>query len=400
MSAKDALDRRKLMNWARQDPDHGNVVGMLATTYDLDPSFFNSDYLPTFLGLGAWEDTSWSNRVAMQRALARTEAAVVMMDARRFRGRPRSLHIEVTPAVGPSGIKLHAKILVVIQERAIRLLVGSANLTEGGYRYNREVGLPIVATAQTPKLATLVGEALVDMHEPLRPWWTPAADRIRALSLETMAGWKKPKDDENRFAWSWGTRSLAKQFTDWWPDEEILGVTIVSPFWTDEGAGGPVAKLLAQFGRDRISGATVRLLTEAAPETQNTFRPALPAALASWDARQLGVRGEVQAVDPRVLPEEVGGRTDYQLVRPLHAKIVVVQGPMTTLAYIGSANFTQHGWGFIGAPSNIEAGVIMKRRGKDRQDLEGLEQHPNALNRGLPRQPLACADSRRRHSRA
>ena len=29
-----------------------------------------------------------------------------------------------------------------------------------------------------------------------------------------------------------------------------------------------------------------------------------------------------------------------------------------------------------------------------------LEQHPNALNWGLPRQPLACADSRRRHSRA
>ena len=372
MSAKDGLDRRKLMNWARQDPDHGNVVGMLATTYDLDPTFFDSDYLPTFLGLGAWEDTSWSNRVAMQRALARTEAAVVMMDARRFRGRPRSLHIEVTPAVGPSGIKLHAKILVVIQERAVRLLVGSANLTEGGYRYNREVGLPIVVTAQTPKLAALVAEALVDMHEPLQPWWTPAADRIRTLALETMEGWQKSKEDENRFAWSWGTRSLARRFTDLWPDEKILGVTIISPFWTDEGDAGPVAKLLALLGRDRISGARIQLLTEAAPETQSTFRPALPAALAAWDASQLGVRGEVQAVDPRVLPEEVGGRTDYQPIRPLHAKIVVVEGLKTTLAYIGSANFTRHGWGFIGARSNIEAGVIMKRHGKDRQDLEGL----------------------------
>lgn len=372
MSAKDGLDRRKLMNWTRPDPDHGNVIGMLAATYDLDPTFFYSDYLPTFLGLGAWEDTSWSNRVAMQRALAQTEAAVVMMDARRFRGRPRSLHIEVTPAVGPSGVKLHAKILLVIQERAIRLLVGSANLTDSGYRYNREVGLPIVATARTPKLAALVAKALADMHEPLLPWWTPAADRIRTLALETMADWQTPKDDENQFVWTWGTRSLAKQFTNWWPDEKILGVTIISPFWTDEGDSGPVAKLLAQLGHERIIGARIRLLTQAAPETQNTFRPALPAALAAWDARQLGVRGEIQAIDPRVLPEEVGGRTDYQPIRLLHAKIVVVEGLKTTLAYIGSANFTQHGWGFIGARSNIEAGVIVKRHGRARQDLEGL----------------------------
>jgi hypothetical protein len=372
MSANDDLERRKLMNWARQDPDHGNVVGMLATTYDLDPSFFDTDYLPTFLGLGAWEDTSWSSRVAMQRALARTEAAVVMMDARRFRGRPRSLHIEVTPAVGPSGIKLHAKILLVIQERAIRLLVGSANLTNGGYRYNREVGLPIVATAHTPKLTAIVKGALDDMGAPLQPWWTPAAERVRALALDTIATWKKPKDDQNKFVWSSPTRPLAKQFTEWWPDEKISVVTIVSPFWTDEGDDGPVAKLLSRFGRDRIRGATIRLLTEADADSQNVVRPKLPAALANWDARHLGVRGEVQAVDPRVLPDEVGGRIDYQPSRPLHAKIVVVEGPKTTLAYIGSANFTKQGWGFAGARSNIEAGVILRRHGKERQTLESL----------------------------
>ena len=118
MSTKDNLDRRKVMDWVRPDiVSHGNVIGMLATTFELDPTFFDSDYLPTFLGLGAWEDTSWANRVAMQRVLAHTESTVVMMDARRFRGRPRSLHIEVMPAVGPGGMKLHAKVLLVVQRR-------------------------------------------------------------------------------------------------------------------------------------------------------------------------------------------------------------------------------------------------------------------------------------------
>jgi hypothetical protein len=373
MSTKEDLDHRKMMDWVRPDiASHGNVMGMLATTFELDPTFFDSDYLPTFLGLGAWEDTSWSNRITMQRALAQTEATVVMMDARRFRGRPRSLHIEHLPLVGPAGMKLHAKVLLVVQERAVRLLVGSANLTEGGYRHNREVALPLVATAQTPELSALVEQALTVMQQPLGPWWTQSAERVRMLALKTIADWPKSAIDNDHFVWSWGEQSLATEFTRLWPDEKISAVTIISPFWSDQGDGGPVAQLLAQLGHDRIAKAKLRLLTEAAPETQTTFRPKLPAALAAWDTRQLDVDGEIQAVDPRVLPAEVGGRTDYQPLRPLHAKVVVVEGPNTTLAYVGSANFTLHGWGFAGARSNIEAGVIIRRQGRDRRDLTGL----------------------------
>jgi hypothetical protein len=373
MSRDSDLDRRKMMDWVRPDiAAHGIVVGMLATTFEFDPTFFDSDYLPTFLGLGAWEDTSWSNRVAMQRALAQTEATVVMMDARRFHGRPRSLHIEHMPLVGPGGTKLHAKVLLVVQERAVRLLVGSANLTEGGYRHNREVTLPLFATAKTPNVSALVEQALITMEQPLRPWWTPAAERVRATALEVMSDWQKAPNVSDHFAWSWGEKSLATEFTRLWPEEKIAAVTIVSPFWSDKGEGGPVARLLSQFGNDRLAGAKIRLLSEASPESQTTFRPKIPAALAAWDIRGLGVAGEIQAVDPHVIPAEVGGRTDSQALRALHAKVVVVEGYNTTMAYVGSANFSEHGWGFAGARSNIEAGVIMLRRGRERQSLAGL----------------------------
>ena len=46
------------------------------------------------------------------------------------------------------------------------------------------------------------------------------------------------------------------------------------------------------------------------------------------------------------------------------------KGQATT--YIGSANFTLHGWGFAGGRSNIEAGVILQRQGKDRRSLDTL----------------------------
>ena len=44
--------------------------------------------------------------------------------------------------------------------------------------------------------------------------------------------------------------------------------------------------------------------------------------------------------------------------RPLHAKCLLLEGEDTTLAYVGSANFTSTGWGF-GATSNVEAGVAL-----------------------------------------
>jgi hypothetical protein len=383
MSGDGDLNRRKMMDWVRPDiTAHGIVIGMLATTFEFDPTFFDSDYLPTFLGLGAWEDTSWSNRVAMQRALAQTEATVVMMDARRFRGRPRSLHIEHMPLVGLGGMKLHAKVLLVVQERAVRLLVGSGNLTEGGYRHNREVTLPLVATAQMPSISALVEQALVTMEQPLGAWWTPAAERVRASALELVGGWQKDPIRDDHFVWSWSEKSLATEFTRLWPEEKIVAVTIVSPFWSDKGDGGPLAQMLNQFGKARVAGAKIRLLTEASPDSQTTFRPKLPAVLAAWDIRGLGVVGEIQAVDPHVLAAEVGGRMDFLPVRALHAKVVVVEGESTTMAYMGSANFTEHGWGFAGARSNIEAGVVMLRRGKDRQSLAGVI--PKATGRPVP----------------
>jgi hypothetical protein len=110
MSTNDDLDHRKMMDWVRPDiAAHGNVIGMLATTFELDPTFFGSDYLPTFLGLGAWEDTSFER--GRHATLAQTRQRCHMDAA--GRGRPRPLHMSTYRWSAPPGIKLHAKVLLV-----------------------------------------------------------------------------------------------------------------------------------------------------------------------------------------------------------------------------------------------------------------------------------------------
>jgi hypothetical protein len=369
---KREFERRRLMNLLRPDDSHGAIIGLLATTFDLEADFIESDYLPTFLGVGAWDDMSWASTIKMRRLLQQSEAAVIMMDGRRFRGRPRALHLEVLPTTGRAGNKLHAKVTLIVQEKAVRLMVGSANLTTRGYRSNREVGLSLSATAQERRTVPIIRQAIEGMRAPLEKWWTPAAERVVTLAAQTIAAWDDAPPSPDSFVWSYGGSSLAEAFGKAWPDEPVTSISIVSPFWSDQGAGGPVEQLLKILGLDRVSGAKVRLFAEQAPATQATLRPLVPAGLASWDCRPLGIHADLVAVDPQVLPEEVGGRTDYQPVRALHAKLVVVEGPRTSLAYIGSANFTHHGWGFAASRSNIEAGVILGRSGADRRALSAL----------------------------
>ena len=90
LSSADALDCRrggtmkksqptsddcKLMDRLTPDPSLGRLLGILTTTYEMQPEFFETDFLPTLLGLGAWDDRSWTSRIALEKHLADLEAA-------------------------------------------------------------------------------------------------------------------------------------------------------------------------------------------------------------------------------------------------------------------------------------------------------------------------------------
>jgi len=376
----DAIADRKLMDRIALDEERlGPMRGLLATTYELDPEFFEIDFLPTLLGLGAWDDRSWTTRIAMEKSLALMEAAAVVMEAGRYRGRPRSLRLELTPYVARAAGTLHAKVLVLVYDRAIRLLVGSSNLTTQGYRHNREVMLVLTAMPDALEQAALIRSALDTIPDALADAWSPGAERVRRLALEHLAQWGAPRSQrasDERFVWSGGPTPLRQTFLDAWPGgEPVRRIRIVSPFWSEERGDGPLEQLLGALqGRNALSdGCKLELGTEAHLHPDGHYRPVLPPSVAALDTTKHHVEGSARAVSPRVLPEEVG-MPDFRGVRPLHAKVVLLEGPTTSLAYAGSANFTASGWGFLPEPTraNIEAGVILRRTGRDRGALAAL----------------------------
>ena len=371
-------DDRKLMDRLTPEPALGRLLGMVATTYEMQPEFFETDFLPTLLGLGAWDDRNWTSRIALERYLAELEAASVLVDARPYRGRPRSLRVEVQPVYLPAGRILHAKILVNVYEEAIRLVFGSANLTEPGYRRNREVAAAVTATAKRQLESQLVRDALHSMRPLLGRWITPSAEQLLDLADGRLSDWAgETREQGVWFVWGGTAVPLWQQVIDLWPaNDRVERMTIVSPFWSEEDHDGPITKLIANLrSRDQIGeNLELRLLTEAAPDKQGTYRPKLPESFASFDARSIGVTASAVAVDPRVPPEEVGMTEGFSGTRCLHAKVVLMEGLENSLTFFGSANFTRRGWGFLLNPeqANIEAGLVMRRSGQARSHLQSL----------------------------
>ncbi|MCU0690312.1 MAG: phospholipase D family protein, partial [Polyangiaceae bacterium] len=232
----DATDSMRLIDTLLGGPDLGALRGVLATTYDLNPEFFEVDFLPAVFGLGAWDDRRWTSRIALERALATTSAVTVLMDGRRFQGRPRTLRVEVLPAIGERGQVLHAKITLLVFDSAVRLVVSSANLTEPGYRSNREVALCLTATPKRPAEGTLIAQALREARSLLGAWWTDGANAVTTTALTHLADWGVTQEtDGEQFVWGGGQKPLWKAFLDEWPtDEAVRRLTIVSPFWSEE----------------------------------------------------------------------------------------------------------------------------------------------------------------------
>jgi hypothetical protein len=368
----------KLMDHVASAMTGDPLTGILATTFELQPDWLETDYLPTLFALGAWDDRAHASRVALERRLAEVQSATLFQATDHFRGRPRSLRLEVVPVGRPGLGVLHAKVSLIVHESSIRLIVGSANLTENGYRRNREVAVSLSASARKPLQASLIRACLQPMPALFERWWTPGAQRLVSEALESLQEWA-PGTSANAdewFAWGGGEEPLWRSFLARWPkDEQVERISIVSPFWSENPANGPIEVLLQRLrGSGSLAdGANLRLLTEARPDTLGKVIPVLPPAYRALDLSTMGVHAAAQAVDPYASREETGGVDDAR-PRPLHAKVVLLEGRRISLAYFGSANFTRRGWaiGIQPQAANIEAGLIVRRNGKARETLTAL----------------------------
>ncbi len=366
MAKKPTTSVQNLLDAVRPAEADGPLRSAVLSTYGLgldQPNFFEHDFLPTMLGLGGVRDRGYVAPVTLERKLAETYCALVCDAHALADGVRPSLRIDVISIARP---RHHAKVVLIHRHRLVRVVVSSANLTHAGYRSQREAvavldfrpdgGLPASILDELVRgwLASL-GDAATG---PLRS----ALDNAAAAAANWPTRFANGSLPGVQVVFGGGPLPLWRQLVNAWPrGEPVLTWRVCSPFWPGADSQATPFESIAEALRQReasLEQTEIELICPADVAGERA-RPVFPFALLIGlrDRRFPVARGRLVPARLETLDDEVPDRK-AEGHRALHAKWVVLCGPRTAVALLGSANFTNMGLG-VATGANIEAGVLL-----------------------------------------
>lgn len=351
-------DSAKLLDAWVPPPSAGEPRGCLATSFTFNAAFFEEECLGRFVGLEADAgDQPVAFLIEREEKLAQVYAGA-LVDRHHCRGL-RSLRWDLMPVAVPGGIQ-HAKLALLHWTNVVRVIVGSANLTEDGYRRNREIFGVIDFRDGAAAPRALLDALIAFCRDLLRPAYTLADDAARERAEEFLGNAVAAASawNINRVAAPAlqpvfvGPRrdNLVAQIASAWPAAAGVPqrVDVLSPFFDppESDASAPTAAVCQQLLRKR-GGASLAFHVQAEGDAEKgPVHVWAPAAIVT------GVTSGVEASVAVVAGEEG---------RPLHAKSLLVESERALGLVVGSSNFTSAGLGLRardGWGTNFEANLL------------------------------------------
>jgi hypothetical protein len=377
---KNGADQKLLDYWIPPEAA-GDPVGCVATTFTFAPDFFEEHCLSRFLRLESdpREDGA-AYLIEREEKLAVTRVCV-LVDKVHADGSesPRWDVVSVRP---PAGI-FHPKIALLVWHGWVRLIIGSANLTEPGYRKNQEV-FGILDFHDGGIVARSVLIECLDFLDGVLPFCA-GSETDPGPKSRLKAFLQNVRTSSSR----WKTKPLGTS------ESAQVEPVFLGPM---QGYNSSVLKRLGQLIRDRSGPANEACILspffDTAKETSYPVADELLAALTDRGWRQLQYMvpyeklpdGHVRLKAPRSLIEKgkksaevsvwpVNETVDGEF-RPLHAKSVWLWNDNWNLYMVGSSNFTSAGMGLAKGASNFEANLAYVFRA-----TSSLE---NAMEKSIP----------------
>ncbi|CCH78212.1 hypothetical protein BN12_2620027 [Nostocoides japonicum T1-X7] len=133
-----------LLDHWQKPANAGDPVAVVATTFTLEPDFFERSCLARFLAVESVDEGTGSvddlvARLELEESL-RAPTVTVLAD-RSAQSERSTLRWDVLHCQVPRRGLLHSKVAVLLWENATRVIIGSANLTPAGYRHQIEIAL-------------------------------------------------------------------------------------------------------------------------------------------------------------------------------------------------------------------------------------------------------------------
>ncbi len=360
----EARSGARLLDLWQHDPNFGDPKGCVTTTYTFDAAFFEEQCLHRFIAMESDPDEdARSYLIEREERLSQVFAAVLVDQG--HVPLARSLRWHALPVRVPGGI-LHAKLSLLVWDKHIRVLIGSANMTEPGYRSNFENMAALDFTPGGAIPLALLREALdfledvralspgrdaelgpqpalshflADVRQQVASWddvaWRRGATSASLIMTgPTSAGPKRP-DLFSQLDDLWRSRNFAPPDTAW----------VMSPFFDDgDRSTETVAALeaiLIQRGDRKI-----HFIVGGREHPSGTIEVDIPECLAK--AKHARIKHQIHRLDPK--PEDAQ--------RMLHAKSLWLERDQQAVHCIGSSNFTAAGTGWRkSGPLNVEVNL-------------------------------------------
>jgi len=332
----------------------------VASTFEFDASFFETELLPRFLGL-RFDNTENELTFLIEREekLALISAAI-LVDIHKVDPGQTTLRWDQLPIAVPGSQSIqHSKIVVLAWERLVRLIVGSANLTRNGYRKNREVFASLDfynSPESTPRRPAQ--DAITLLNNTLQ--WSRVPPQTQRRTRETLslvedklASWQdipedfRPREKPKAIfvsthpAFEQKSESTIDQVAERWGSHRASKITIITPFvGKPDGEEDRVVSRLGMIPQTR--DCVGLLVTQRCPceETDPLVRVALHHNFGKSWIKCFESRGGAKVL---AIPLCVKGNDKSN--RKLHSKLFSLEGEDSRLLLIGSSNFTPHGMG-------------------------------------------------------
>ncbi|UGA43036.1 hypothetical protein HU230_0032905 [Bradyrhizobium quebecense] len=345
-SASEQPRARLLDLWTREEA-FGRPLGCVATSFTFDAEHFEEQCLARFLSIQSNpNETAKAYLIEREEKLAQCFACV-LVDATHTAAN-RSLRWHMLPVRLPGGGILHAKLTLLVWENFIRVLIGSANLTEPAYRRNQEVMATLDFGPESNAAPELLRACIAFLHRVRG--YAPGIDRTGSgpqvaladflSSVDRRARSLPPADRDDAecalIPLVPDGDTVIQQLAARWVGPRPDRAWVLSPFFDEETRAGATAEAFAAL----LTVRGKRWLSFAGPGRtlpDGTVQIDAPATLKKSSHPSL--QHTFAVVEQRIEIER------KQEDRPLHAKSVWLERGDRALYMLGSSNFTAAGLG-------------------------------------------------------
>ncbi len=351
---KSAQDRgvRLLELWSPPQ-EAGDPVGCVATTFTFDAGHFEEQCLGRFLMMES-DPAESLKAYLIEREEKLSETFVCVLADQRNVAAQRSLRWHLLGVRLPGSAIQHAKLSVLLWERHLRILIGSANVTDPGYRTNLEVVVPLDFSPDGGAPMVLARQCLEFLGDlaAFAPGTVDQTGPRRALAeflmrvRERIRGWKDSDAPtgvrcELISLLPGQSDSVIAQLRRVWPGAAPTNATVVSPFFDRSNDGvDRVYRELASLMTTR-GERTIHFASSGRETPKCAVQVDIPARLVDSPLRHpsmihfVGYVTENQKVD------------DGEALRALHTKALFLERDGNALVVFGSSNLTLAGLGLI-----------------------------------------------------